>query len=207
MDKAITCLDQCIRTLLVPANEFTTTHPGATLNESPDLSPAEKAQIASFMRINHSGEICAQALYIGQSWTARDPQITNALEHAATEEIIHLAWCAQRLKELDAKPSYLNPLWFVGSLGIGILAGLAGDKVSLGFLHETENQVVKHLDAHLQQLPTQDLKSRAILEQMKIDEASHATLALQQGAVHFPMWVKATMQLTSKMMTTVAYYI
>lgn len=203
----ISRLDQCIRTLLVPANEFSTAHPGATLKESAELSSAEKAKIASFMRINHSGEICAQALYMGQSWTARDSQIANALEDAAAEETMHLAWCAQRLKELDAKTSYLNPVWFVGSLAIGILAGLAGDKISLGFLHETENQVVKHLDKHLQELPTHDLKSRAILEQMKIDEASHATLALQQGAVHFPMWVKTTMQLTSRVMTTVTYYI
>lgn len=203
----ISRLDQCIRTLLVPANEFSTTHPGATLEESAELSSTEKAKIASFMRINHSGEICAQALYIGQSWTARDPRIAHALEHAAAEETMHLAWCAQRVKELNAKTSYLNPVWFVGSLAIGILAGLAGDKISLGFLHETENQVVKHLDKHLQQLPMHDLKSRAILEQMKIDEASHATLALQQGAVHFPMWVKTTMQLTSKLMTTVTYYI
>lgn len=181
-------------------------HPGSTFTPA-SMTEATQRHVAGLMRINHSGEVCAQALYIGQSLTARDASIKESLEHAAQEEEIHLAWCTQRLYELGAQPSYLNPLWFIGSLSIGVLAGLAGDHISLGFLHETENQVVKHLNNHLNTLPSDDHRTRAILEQMKIDEAAHATLALEQGAIIFPTWIKISMHLTSKVMTNITYYI
>lgn len=205
-DHFICGIDKCIRTILPSSNTSSTTYPGDGINEA-RLSEKEKKKIAGLMRINHSGEICAQALYLGQSMTARDTSIRDALKEAAEEETAHLTWCAQRLKELDNRTSFLNPLWFIGSLSIGVFAGLAGDRVSLGFLHETENQVVRHLSAHLKKLPFEDLRTKAILEQMKIDEAQHASLALQQGAISFPNWVKRSMQLTSKVMTTITYYV
>ena len=205
-DHLISHLDKCIRTLLPTTNTIETNHPGSAFAPHP-LSGTTQKQVAGLMRVNHSGEVCAQALYIGQSITARNASIKDSLKQAAEEEVVHLAWCSQRLHELDAKTSYLNPIWFMGSLSIGILAGLAGDKISLGFLHETENQVVKHLNTHLNTIPLADQRTRAILEQMKIDEAGHATLALEQGAAVFPTWIKTSMQLTSKIMTTITYYI
>lgn len=205
-DHFISHLDKCIRTLLPTGNTIDTQHPGSAFDSQP-MSETTQKQVAGLMRVNHSGEVCAQALYIGQSVTARNASIKESLKQAAEEEVVHLAWCSQRLHELGAKTSYLNPVWFIGSLSIGILAGLAGDKVSLGFLHETENQVITHLNTHLNTIPLDDQRTRAILEQMKIDEAGHATLALEQGAAVFPIWIKTSMQLTSKIMTTITYYI
>lgn len=157
------------------------------------------------MRINHTGEVCAQALYQGQALTARLPEVRQAMEHAAEEEIDHLAWCEQRIRELGGRPSLLNPLFYGLSFGVGAVAGLISDKVSLGFVAATEDQVVKHLDEHLAQLPEQDHKSRAILEQMREDELQHATTALEAGGLRFPAPVKFGMTLLSKVMTKSTY--
>jgi ubiquinone biosynthesis monooxygenase Coq7 len=159
------------------------------------------------MRINHVGEVCAQALYQGQATTARLDTVRDKMERAAQEENDHLAWCEQRLEELDSHKSYMNPLWYAGSFAIGAAAGMAGDKWSLGFVVETERQVVRHLEKHLGRLPAQDEKSRAILEQMKVDEAHHATTALQAGGAELPAPIKTAMRISSKLMTTLAYKI
>lgn len=164
-------------------------------------------QVSSgLMRVNHSGEVSAQALYHAQGITARTEEVRQAMQQAADEEVDHLEWCGRRLKELGAHPSYLNPLWYAGSFGIGLVAGLLGDRWSLGFVAETERQVVVHLDSHLKLLPDSDQRSRAILEQMKIDEAEHATMAVESGATELPMTVKKIMTLCSKVMTTTAYW-
>jgi ubiquinone biosynthesis monooxygenase Coq7 len=159
------------------------------------------------MRVNHAGEISAQALYQGQALTAKLPDVRDKMEQAAEEEFDHLNWCQSRLSELDSHTSVLNPAWYAGSFVIGALAGAAGDKWSLGFVAETEHQVVRHLDEHLEKLPAQDARSRAILERMKYDEAQHATVALQSGGAKLPFVVKKLMQLTSKVMTRTAYWI
>jgi ubiquinone biosynthesis monooxygenase Coq7 len=159
------------------------------------------------MRINHCGEICAQALYQGQALTARNPEAKRALEQAALEETEHLNWCETRIKELGTHKSFLNPLWYTGSLALGALAGTLGDKWNLGFLAETERQVGAHLEGHLAQLPPADDKSRAVIEQMKTDEAKHATTAIEHGGAELPAPVRAMMKLTSKVMTKTAYWI
>lgn len=172
-----------------------------------DLSEAEKQLSARLMRINHAGEVSAQALYQGQALTAKLPEVRDKMEQAAIEENDHLAWCEKRAHDLDSHVSIFNPLWYGGSLMIGALAGLAGDKWSLGFIVETEHQVIRHLDEHLEQLPEKDDKSRAILEQMKEDEAHHATTALNAGGAPLPEPIKKLMGLTSKIMTRTAYWI
>jgi len=156
------------------------------------------------MRVNHAGEMAAQALYQGQSLTARDPSLSDKLKHASLEEADHLNWCRNRLEELGEKPSLFDPLWYAGSFSIGMAAGIAGDRWNLGFLAETEHQVVRHLQDHLESLPENDVRSRAIVEQMKIDEQGHADLAEHLGAAELPKPVKNMMQLTSKVMTTLA---
>lgn len=162
---------------------------------------------AGLMRVNHTGEVCAQALYQGHALTVKDPAVKDHLLKAAEEENAHLDWCAERLHSLQTEPSRLNKFWTAGSYLIGALAGLAGDKVALGFVVETEKQVVQHLDNHLSRLPAEDKASRAILEQMKQDEAHHATAALEAGAVELPLPVRWLMKGLSKVMTTVAYRI
>lgn len=171
------------------------------------LSSDDKAHIAGLMRINHTGEVCAQALYNGQSITAKNPAIKSAMEHSAAEEVDHLHWCQQRLDELDSHSSVLNPAFYALSFGIGAMAGAISDKVSLGFVAATEEQVCKHLNEHLQSLPKQDKKSKAILEQMLIDEAEHAETALKHGGYSFPAPVKKAMTLMSKVMTLSTYRI
>ena len=180
--------------------------PGAQEDES-DMSPAERKHAAALMRVNHCGEICAQALYQGQSLTSDNPQARQALEHAAWEETEHLAWTERRIAELGGRKSFLNPLWYVGSLVLGGLAGKAGNSWNLGFLAETERQVEAHLTSHLQRLPPKDLKSRAVLEQMKLDEISHAQTALLLGGRALPVPVPQVMGLVSKIMTKTAYYL
>ncbi len=175
--------------------------------EERELSAAEKDLSARLMRINHAGEVSAQALYQGQALTARLSDVREKMEQAAIEENDHLAWCEKRTRELGSHVSRLNPLWYGGSLAIGALAGLAGDKWSLGFIVETEHQVIRHLEDHLERLPEQDDKSRAILEQMKEDEAHHATTALEAGGAPLPEPVKKLMGLTSKIMTRTAYWV
>ena len=168
------------------------------------LSPSEQAEAGALMRVNHSGEVSAQALYLGQAMVARDPQLAESLYTAANEEKAHLAWCQARLTDLKTRPSLLNPLWAAGSFVIGALAGLCGDKVSLGFLAETEHQVSTHLEEHLQKLPKNDLKSKAVLEKMKEDELKHANNALKSGGIPLPRFVRAIMRKTAKIMTTTA---
>lgn len=159
------------------------------------------------MRVNHSGEVCAQALYQGQALTAQLTHIKKQMCDAAAEEIDHLAWCEERLAELDSKPSLLNPLWYAGSIVLGALAGFAGDKVSLGFVAETERQVARHLQRHLNKLPLKDEKSHAILLKMKEDEEHHASTAINAGAIELPLIVKQLMRVVSQLMTQTSYYI
>ncbi len=168
------------------------------------LSSEEKKRAAGLMRVNHAGEMAAQALYHGQSLIARDPTLKEKLHDASIEESDHLNWCRNRLEELGERPSIFDPLWYAGSFAIGITAGIAGDRWNLGFLEETEKQVVRHLDSHLERLPESDSRSRAIVSQMKTDEQGHADLAHDLGAAPLPEPVKQFMQLTSKVLTSLA---
>lgn len=171
------------------------------------LSDSERKRSEGLMRVNHAGEVSAQALYQGQALVARDATVRASLSQSAIEENDHLLWCEQRLADLGGHKSYLSAFWYAGSFTTGVIAGLAGDKWSLGFVVETEYQVVKHLDEHLESLPAQDEKSRAVLVQMKEDELHHATVAQQAGAVELPGPIKKAMTLQSKVMTSVAYWI
>ncbi|HET8700629.1 MAG TPA: 2-polyprenyl-3-methyl-6-methoxy-1,4-benzoquinone monooxygenase [Nitrococcus sp.] len=173
----------------------------------PELNEQERREAARLMRVNHCGEICAQALYQGQTITARNPTLRRAMEHAATEENDHLVWCEERLVQLGSHTSYLNPMFYIGSLGIGMLAGAAGDRWSLGFLAQTEEQVVRHLSKHLHHLPRRDEPSRAIVEQMKLDESGHATAAVEAGAARLPGPIRQLMRLSSRVMTGTTYWI
>jgi ubiquinone biosynthesis monooxygenase Coq7 len=180
---------------------------GATAPAPGVLTLAEKRHAAGLMRVNHVGEICAQALYQAQKLTARSDTLRRGFEHAAREEEDHLAWTAERLTELDSRPSLLNPLWYAGALAIGMVAGRFGDKVSLGFMAETERQVERHLDGHLGSLPANDVASRAIVEQMRDDEAGHAHAAVAAGGVDLPLPIRSLMRAASGVMTRTAYYI
>lgn len=173
----------------------------------PELNTAERCQAAGLMRVNHTGEVCAQALYDGQAALARDPATRAHLENAAAEETDHLAWCAERLRELDDRPSLFNPLWYVGSFAIGAVAALAGDRWSLGFVMETERQVEAHLGEHMDRLPPSDMRSRAILATMQADEARHAENARARGGARLPWPVPTLMRGTSAVMKAVAYRI
>jgi ubiquinone biosynthesis monooxygenase Coq7 len=171
------------------------------------LSEADKRKAAALMRVNHVGEVCAQALYSAQALTTRDPALKTQFQQAAREETDHLAWTQTRLDELGARPSLLNPLWYAGAFGLGLIAGRMGDRVSLGFLVETERQVEAHLQSHLDLLPVTDHASRAIVAQMKQDEAAHAALAQQAGGVALPAPVRGLMKAASRVMTTTAHYV
>ena len=203
IDRLIIGFDRALRTLCGPAVSLRPV-PGGNL-PNPQLSAAEKRHAAALMRVNHSGEVCAQALYQGQALTARDVAARTTLEHAAAEETEHLAWTAQRIDELGGQVSVLNPLFYAGSFAIGALSGLLGDKWNMGFLAETERQVEGHLDGHLEQLPVQDEKSRAIVAQMKEDEARHAQTARAHGAAELPEPVKQAMRISSRLMTVSTY--
>jgi ubiquinone biosynthesis monooxygenase Coq7 len=203
MDKLITEFDRALRTVFAKAASLRP-HPDAQVDES-ELSPEEKRHAAGLMRVNHCGEVCAQALYQGQALTARNPAAREALRAAAHEEVEHLAWTERRLDELGSHKSLLNPLWYAGSLAIGVTAGVIGDRWNLGFLAETERQVGAHLDGHLAQLPAKDDKSRAIVRQMHADEAAHAETAIALGAAELPLPVKSAMRVMSKAMTTLSY--
>jgi ubiquinone biosynthesis monooxygenase Coq7 len=180
--------------------------PAGTLDEAP-LDAPERRHAAGLMRVNHTGEVCAQALYDGQAALARTEETRAHLLHAASEETDHLAWCAERLRELDSRPSLFNPLWYAGSYAIGAAAALIGDPLSLGFVVETERQVEAHLEQHLQKLPPQDDRSRAILAQMQTDEARHAASAKARGGIDLPFPLPGLMHLSSLVMKTVAYRI
>lgn len=170
-----------------------------------EFDDAERRHAAGLMRVNHTGEVCAQALYLGQAALARDADNRRHLLHAAAEETDHLAWCAERLQQLDSRPSLLNPLWYAGSYAIGAAAALAGDPLSLGFVVETERQVEAHLADHLRQLPVQDERSRAVLTQMQTDEIRHAQAAQQRGGIDLPFPLPQLMHASSQVMKTVAY--
>lgn len=208
LDRAISRLDQAVRVAAGDASDASRPYPAGTpgaAGNSALLSDAEQRHAAGLMRVNHTGEVCAQALYAGQAATAQEDTVRQAMEQAADEELDHLAWCQARLDELNSRPSLLNPVWYAGSYAIGAVAGLAGDRWSLGFLKETENQVEAHLADHLERLPPQDTRSRQVLEQMKFDEAEHARMAEQAGAADLPGPLRQLMRITSGLMKAVAY--
>ncbi len=205
IDRLIIEFDKALRTVFAPARTRRP-QPGEELGDV-DLTVKEQRHAAALMRVNHCGEICAQALYQGQALTSRDPGIRQALEQAAWEETEHLNWTERRIDELGGRKSLLNPLWYTGSLALGVIAGKFGDAWNLGFLAETERQVERHLDDHLGRLPAGDRKSWAILEQMKQDEIRHADTAVRLGARELPGPVKLAMRLSSRVMTTAAYYV
>lgn len=204
-DQLILEFDRALRTVLAPARSIRST-PGEMLPEA-DLDAEQKRHVVGLMRVNHCGEICAQALYQGQALTSRDPAIRDALRGAANDETEHLAWTEQRISELGGHKSLLNPLLYLGSLSLGLAAGALGDKWNLGFLAETERQVEAHLDGHLLSLPSNDSRSRAIVDQMRLDEIQHAETAIQYGAAELPGPVKFAMKMAAKVMTGAAYRI
>lgn len=208
LDQAIIHFDRVLRIISGGALAHKRPSPAQELENAGQeaLTSLEKKHSAGLMRINHTGEVCAQALYQGQSLTSRSPKLKEDLLHAQAEEIDHLAWCAERLEALESKPSVLNPFWYAGSLALGALAGLMGDAWNLGFLAETERQVEAHLHEHLECLPQQDHASRAVLAQMKTDEAQHAAMAEDHGARVLPGPVKLMMRLSAGMMKRVVYY-
>ena len=204
LDTLIINADQAIRTLAGRPLATERPNPADSLPET-ELSEQEQELSARLMRVNHAGEVAAQALYQGQAITARLTNVRSAMEKAAREENDHLVWCQQRITELNSHVSYANPLWYAGSFAIGAAAGIAGDKWSLGFVAETEHQVTEHLDTHLHQLSLNDTRSRAIIEQMKTDEQNHGETAKTAGGAELPGIIKSMMKMTSKIMTSVAY--
>lgn len=205
IDKLISTFDIGLRTVFANAHAARP-RPDAHLDEAV-LDDKHKLHAAALMRVNHVGEVCAQALYSGQALTSRNPQIVKSLQHAAAEETDHLAWCEARINELGGRKSLLNPIWYAGSFTLGVVAGALDDKWNLGFLAETEKQVSDHLQNHLQQLSNADIKTRTIIEQMQHDEAEHASEAQMLGASELPTAIKTGMQIASKLMTNTAYYI
>jgi ubiquinone biosynthesis monooxygenase Coq7 len=204
LDQLIAGADRALRTVFSVAPRPRRANPSAELPESVHREE-DRRHVAGLMRVNHAGEIAAQGLYQGQAATARLEQVRESMEQAAEEENDHLAWCGERLAELGSRPSVLNPLWYAGAFTIGAAAGLIGDRWSLGFVAETERQVVRHLDDHLGRLPEKDERSRAILEQMKIDEQHHGTVAENAGGASLPAPVRHLMAMVSKVMTRGAY--
>ena len=206
LDDLVGQFDQALRTVFGPPPASSRPNPASRCADA-TLGESGRDLVGRLMRINHTGEICAQALYQGQALTARLPNVRDKMERAAIEENDHLAWTEQRAREMGTHTSYLNPLFYASSFTIGALAGAAGDKWSLGFVAETERQVVRHLDEHLARLPVQDDKSRAILMQMREDEGHHATTAIESGAAELPRPIKRLMQLVSKAMTRSVYWL
>ena len=206
IDNFILRADRALRTLAASEQHAERPSPAEHFSEQ-ELSDAEKRHAAGLMRVNHAGEVCAQALYQGQALTAKLPNVRAEMEHAAAEEVDHLIWCQERIDALGSHTSYLNPVWYGLSFAIGAGAGLVSDKVSLGFVAATEDQVCQHLEKHLEDLPVQDEKSRAVVAQMLRDEARHAEMALSAGGYNFPAPVKGLMTLVSKAMTKTSYRI
>jgi ubiquinone biosynthesis monooxygenase Coq7 len=206
IDAAIVQFDRALQTLLPGSARANRANPAQAL-DTPELDAKQRRHSAGLMRINHTGEVCAQALYQGQALTAKSNSVRTAMSRAAAEEVDHLAWCEQRLQGLASHTSRLNPLFYGMSFALGATTGLLGDAISLGFVAATEDQVGRHLKEHLQRLPSDDQASRAILEQMLTDETQHATTAIESGGLRFPSWLKETMSLTSQAMTRTTYYI
>ncbi len=207
LDRLLMGADRSLKTLARGSSSAQRQNPAENAEPSPNIDPSQQQHTAGLMRINHTGEVCAQALYQGQALTAKNAAVRKAMEQAADEEIDHLAWCEQRLKELGSHTSVLNPLFYAGSFAIGATAGAISDRISLGFVAATEQQVCQHLEEHLQSLPAEDTKSRAILQQMLADESEHASQALEHGGVQFPEPVRRLMTLMSKVMTKSTYRI
>ncbi|MEY6433388.1 2-polyprenyl-3-methyl-6-methoxy-1,4-benzoquinone monooxygenase [Thioalkalicoccus limnaeus] len=205
-DRLLIGLDQAVRTIFGRPPVTERPNPADSFSE-PELSDAQRRHAGRLMRINHTGEVCAQALYQGQALTARLDDVRRAMERSAREEADHLAWCETRLQELGERKSLLNPIWYAGSFTMGAAAGLAGDRWSLGFVVETERQVESHLEGHLRQLPPEDTKTRALIHQMKADEIHHAQLAKGAGGAELPAAVRLAMRATAKVMTRTAYWI
>ena len=204
IDGFIIEFDRALRSI-VGATPMRRPVPDSSAMSETELSADEKKHAAGLMRVNHVGEVCAQALYQSQKLHAKSDDLKNKLEHAAIEEEDHLAWCERRLEELDSRPSLLNPVWYAGSFVLGSIAGLAGDKISLGFVAETEKQVEHHLDDHLKELPSNDHRSRAIVAQMRADEIAHGQMAIQEGGVELPSAIQSVMKTMAKIMTVTAY--
>jgi ubiquinone biosynthesis monooxygenase Coq7 len=205
IDRVIGEIDKAIRVLAAPvhASRPSPVPPGGELV----LDEADRLESSRLMRVNHSGEVAAQALYQGQALTARDGAVSSAMRRAASEEMDHLAWCDQRLRELNGRTSLLNPLWYAGSFAIGAVAGAFGDRTSLGFVAETEKQVEAHLRGHTDRLPAADGRSRAIVDQMTRDEASHGAQATSLGGARLPFLIRSAMRLTSRVMTRSSYWL
>jgi ubiquinone biosynthesis monooxygenase Coq7 len=206
LDRLLAGANNALRTVVAPAGRSARDNPARNIAES-DLSEEQKAHAAGLMRVNHSGEVAAQALYQGHAAVARDKSIEAQMQRAASEEFDHLAWCEQRLTELGESPSRLSPLWYAGAFAIGAASGILGDRWSLGFIAETERQVCKHLESHFERLPDDDERSRAILKQMHEEEAEHGENAVDAGAAELPRPVKRLMKLTAKVMTRTAYWL
>ncbi|MCH8256665.1 MAG: 2-polyprenyl-3-methyl-6-methoxy-1,4-benzoquinone monooxygenase [Proteobacteria bacterium] len=206
LDRLITQVDTFIKTTTGSIGPRDRPSPAETMREV-ELSAEERTYSARLMRINHCGEVCAQALYHGQALTARDTQTSAVMQQAAAEERDHLSWCEQRIKELDSHVSLLNPFWYAASFSMGALAGLLGDKINLGFIAATEQEVCRHLDEHLEKLPPGDEKSRSILRQMRDDESRHATTAIEHGGSHYPEPIKSIMRQVSRLMTRSTYWV
>jgi len=205
LDQLLINLDQGVRTVFGRPQVTERPNPAKELPDT-EMEDREREHTARLMRINHTGEVCAQALYQGQALTAKLPEVRSKMDRAAKEENDHLDWCESRIGQLGGRKSLLNPLFYAGSFAIGALAGAAGDKWSLGFVAETEHQVESHLEDHLEQVPEEDRRTRAILEQMKEDEMGHASMALAAGGAELPDPIKLAMQLTSKVMTKSVYW-
>ena len=206
LDRLLASANNALRTVAGPAGKTARANPAEHIIDA-DLDARQKAHAAGLMRVNHAGEVCAQALYQGHAAVARDTSIEAQMQHAADEEFDHLAWCEQRINELGEDVSKLSPFWYAGAFAIGAASGILGDKWSLGFIAETEKQVCAHLDSHLESLPVEDAKSRAIVEQMRDEEEEHGKNAAEAGAADLPQPVRRLMQTTAKVMTKTAYYV
>lgn len=205
VDRLLLTFDRALRTVSAQARS-SRAYPAGQLPDA-ELSDAEKRHSAGLMRVNHVGEICAQALYDAQSAFSHQPEVASQLQHSCIEEEDHLAWTKSRLDELNSRPSLLNPLWYAGAYTCGVIAAKCGDAASLGFVVETERQVEAHLAGHLEKLPVQDARSRAIVEQMRVDEIAHGAAAQNLGAVDMPLPVRVVMKGMAKVMTSTAYYV
>lgn len=206
IDRLIAGMDGFLKTVTSTPTHAARDNPAKDIADEP-MTPAEQSRSAALMRVNHAGEIAAQGLYQGHAAVARDASVEDQMQRAADEELDHLAWCQERLKELGSGPSRLNPLWYGGAFVIGAASGILGDRWSLGFIEETERQVVEHLNGHLDRLPAADAKSRAIVRRMRDEEALHGRNARNAGATHLPAPIRSAMRFTARIMTETAYWL